>query len=224
MQISYGLQSPLGTGSVPRGMWRKAHVLWFTLSWLNQDSLGQEELMQHGAESQLVILSEGQLLSVPLPANILLIYSSAALSALWRVECSACLAVSLDTALDLFRSKNFPFGQKRNVFWGTYDAAEVSRSVFRFCWRSQILSQGEPYTYFSLGPHSSNGCNPLSVLLFPYKTLGSFQQLFGWNNEVYLLKIKDAWPELFILGLLRNVLKVTVFCMAECHFESLEAN
>lgn len=59
-------------------------------------------------------------LSMSPPADILLICLSVALNVLWKVECWACSSVSLDTALDLFRSKDFPFAHMRNVFWGIY--------------------------------------------------------------------------------------------------------
>lgn len=80
----------------------------------------------------------------------------------------ACLAVSLDPALDSLKSKDFPFVRKRNTFWRAQYAAEVSRHdrrVSRLCWSSHILSQGEAYTHFSWGTDSSSGCNPLSVPL-----------------------------------------------------------
>lgn len=172
IKIWYGLQSLSDTGYIPQGICRQPHFLLPVPSWLNpeQPLSGRVNVVAWSwvSATYLVWRQERACLSVPLPADMPRICLSAALNALWKVECWACLAVSLDPALDSLKSKDFPFVRKRNTFWRAQYAEEVSRHdrrVSRLCWSSHILSQGEPYTHFSWGTDSSSGCNPLSVPL-----------------------------------------------------------
>lgn len=115
----------------PSGICRQPHFLLPVPSWLNpeQPLSGRVNVVAWWwvSATYLVWRQEKACLSVPLPADMLQICSSAALSALRKVQCWVCLAVSLDTALDSLMSKEFPFVWKRNVFWRAQYAAEVSR-------------------------------------------------------------------------------------------------
>lgn len=109
------------------------------------------------------------------------ICSSAALNALWKVECWACLAVSLDTALDSLTSKDFPFVQKRNTFWRAQYAAKVSRHDRRISRLAGVLiscQRGNHTLIFHEVPILP-GVVISFLCLFPYETFGSFSGYLG---------------------------------------------
>lgn len=93
-----------------------------------------------------------------------------------EVERWACLAVSLDTALDSLTSKVFPFVRKKSTFWRAQYAAEVSkhdRRVSRLAGVLMSCHRGNHTLIFHEVP-----ILPVVVIhflcLFPYETFGSF--------------------------------------------------
>lgn len=121
IKIWYGLQSLSDTGCILQGICRQPHFPMPVPRWLNpeQPLSGRVNVVWWWVSATyLVWRQERACLSVPLPADMPRICSSAALNALWKVECWACLAVSLDTALDSL--KRFPIcAKEERVLAGT---------------------------------------------------------------------------------------------------------
>lgn len=113
--------------------------------------------------------------------------SSVALNALWKVECWACLAVSLDTALGSFRSKDIPFALKRNLFWGSYYVAKepdmTEGSFPGFAGVLESCHRGNHMPIFHEIPILPTVVTPFLYCSFHMRPWVPSSSYFGWNNK-----------------------------------------